>query len=242
MRLLFVVVLVLVFLGSAVYFFSNYLKSGSDFLNKRRSEYSIRMGFVLEEVYIEGCNMITPSDVMRSANIKNGDSIFIKSPWTIKKDIEKLPWVRGVLVDRQLPNKLYVGIRERKPIAIKQYNKKLQLIDEDGQVFSVEQISGFSNLPIFVGMDVEDHVLFVMSYIKRDQAIFDKIDSVQRVGDRRWDVVFKDKFTIKLPEVGEEQAWERFINMYNRKDVDFTMVKTIDLRVEKKVFIEKRVN
>jgi len=200
------------------------------------------MEFVVDEIYVEGCNMLTPSDVIVSSGVKNGDSIFVKSPWNIKKDIEKLQWVRAVVVDRQLPNKLYIGIKERKPIAIKQYNKKLQLIDETGQVFNAERISDFSSLPIFVGSDVEDHVLFVMSYIKKEKRIFSNIDSLQRVGDRRWDVVFKNKMTVKLPEVNEEEAWERFIAMHNENYVDLAAIKTIDLRVEKKVFIEKRVN
>ena len=145
-------------------------------------------------------------------------------------------------MDRQLPNKLYIGVVEREPIAIKQFNKKLQLIDEDGQVFSCDDISSFSTLPIFVGEDVEDHVLFVMNYLKKDELIYKNIYSVQRIGNRRWDVVLQEKTIIKLPEVGEEKAWEKFIRMYNEKESGFSTVKTVDLRVDKKIFIEKRVN
>jgi cell division protein FtsQ len=226
----------------SIYFISSYLASEEVALSKKINSYISKAGFTIEELYIEGADRKTPSDIISSAGVKRGDSIFKKSPWEIRSNIEKLQWIRNVVVDRQLPDKLYIGVTERKPIAIKQFNKKLQLIDETGQVFFTEDVSSFSALPIFVGEDVEDHILFVMSYLKKDQAIYNNIYSVQRIGNRRWDVVLQDKTIIKLPEAGEERAWEKFIKMYNEDKSGFSAVKIVDLRVDKKIFIEKRVN
>lgn len=231
---------VLIFL--AIYFAASFLKNKEADLSRIINLYVAKAGFIIEELYVEGSSRTTPTDIILSAGVKSGDSIFKKSTAEIKSSIEKLQWVRSAVVDRQLPNKLYIGVTERKPIAIKQFNKKLQLIDESGQVFVTENMSGFTHLPIFVGEDVEDYILSVMSYLKKDEAIFNKIYSVQRIGNRRWDIVLQDKTLIKLPEVGEEKAWEKFIKMYNQEEGGILAVKTVDLRVDKKIFIEKRVN
>jgi cell division protein FtsQ len=230
---------VLIAMICAVYFSGDFLHSFN--LSGHIRNWARSNDFVIEDIYIQGLHQLRERDVIAASGVLRGESIFKKSPWEMKESIAKLQWVRSVIVDRQLPNKLYLGIVERKPIAIKQFNQKLQLIDENGYVFSSENVSDFAYLPIFVGEDVEDYILFVLGYLKKDIELYRSIDFVQRIANRRWDVVLHNKIRIKLPESNEEVAWETFVKMYNNKREDFIDAQIVDLRIDKKVFIEKRV-
>jgi len=217
-------------------------KTWSEYFLKQSGKFAKEYGFVINEIYIDGCENLAPKELLAYLDIKNGDIIFSKSPWVLKEKLEKLEWIRSSVVDRQLPDKIYIGIRERKPIAIKQYNKNLQLIDVDGKIFTTKKMSDFTNLPIFVGDDVEDHVIDVIGFLKSDKNLYEQIDSVQRIGNRRWDIILKNKTTVKLPEVDPAEAWGRFEDMINGHKFDLNSMKAVDLRVDKKIFLEKREN
>ena len=225
---------------TAIYLYS-YRSKIENYFSQNFIKIARASGFIIKDIYIDGCVNLVPQTLLLDLAIKPGDVIVKMSSWEIKEKLEKHEWIRSAVVDRKLPNNLYIGIRERKPIAIKQFNRKLQLIDEDGQVFNSSEIGKFVKLPMFVGEDVEDYVLWMIKILKSDPELYGKIDSVSRIGNRRWDVILVNKTIIKLPEVNIEQAWEKFSKMNKNREIDIDSIKIVDLRVERKIFLEKIV-
>ncbi|HVB35461.1 MAG TPA: FtsQ-type POTRA domain-containing protein [Patescibacteria group bacterium] len=66
--------------------------------------------------------------------------------------IEQIPWVRTAVVERVLPNRLYVSIVERTPIAFLSTRSGMKVIDADGVILDRPAGAHF-NLPVVSGID-----------------------------------------------------------------------------------------
>ena len=238
--IIFYILLSMALVGACSYFIYDNRKVAENFIIRQVDLLTKNTGFIVKHIYVDGYVILSRNDILSALDIKIGDRILANSPWEVKKKLETNPWIKSAVVDRQLPNDLYIGIRERRPIAIKQYNKKLQLIDEDGEVFDASNIAKFTSLPILIGDGVEYHAVELLDLLRKDNNLFTKIDSVSLIGNRRWDVILTNKIIIKLPERNMKQAWEKFSTMYNNSEIDINTIKVVDLRVERKIFLEKK--
>ena len=128
-------------------------------LDNQYETVTLGMGFVIEDVLLEGRNRVLKEDILKILNIKWGAPILKFDPWEAKSKLENLSWVRSSLVERRLPNLIYIRLSERHPIARWQHHQKIDLIDDQGDVIPLKKTeisSEFSNLPLFVGIGAEE--------------------------------------------------------------------------------------
>lgn len=225
-------------------FLQIYFGKSDNYLNKYIRNYfvtySLKYGFVLQNVFLEGQDYTSSQDILKALGIKIGDPILLISVKEIKNNLEKLEWIKVAVVDREFPGNIYIGISERVPIGIGQYNKKLFLFDKEGKMINQKDLTPFLHLPVVISEDLGLYINNLYNIIRKDEALFKKITSVIRVSERRWNIRFQGDMEVKLPEYKIEETWNKLITLNKNNQLFNENILSIDLRVPSKIFVEKK--
>jgi cell division protein FtsQ len=198
--------------------------------------------FTLKNVYLEGHHYVNNEEIIKTLSmfINIGEPILNISLNKIKNKLETIDWIENVIIERRLPSTLFIKIIEKKPSAIWQYKGKLYLIDQNGKTITTNKVNDFEYLVLLVGQEAPLHFNHLLSWIRGDEKLFQKIAVVTRVGQRRWNIKLDNGIEIKLPEKGEKEAWQWFGNLYHKNKLD-SEIKVIDLRIPGKIYINGEI-
>ncbi len=201
-------------------------------------EASTKMGFVLQNVYLEGQHHTHSKDILKALDVQIGQPIFSLSLDEMRERLEKINWVKYAVVERQLPHTLHVHIIERQAVAIWQNAGQLYLIDSQGNTIVEDDMKPFESMKIMVGDDAPLYTNSLLEMLHQDPALAKHVASAIRVGERRWNVRFYNGLEVKLPEENKEDAWKFFVQLEQNKNLLEKNVKHVDLRVPGKVYIQ----
>ncbi|MCX8506020.1 MAG: FtsQ-type POTRA domain-containing protein, partial [Alphaproteobacteria bacterium] len=98
------------------------------------------IGMKLSHLFVEGRNFTPASDIRRVVGIGVGDPILGFDLEQTKENLEKLPWVAAAVIERHLPDSVYLRLTERHPYALWQWQNRLRVIDVTGAVLVEEAI------------------------------------------------------------------------------------------------------
>src|ERR1700726_1791985 len=116
------------------------------------------LGLTVDDVEVEGRPPADPATILAAPGAHAGTPILAVNPARAKEQLEALPWVRSAAIERRLPGTLRVHLVERKPLAVWQHDGgKFELIDRDGAVIPVTDLSRFAKLPSVIGDDQARH-------------------------------------------------------------------------------------
>ena len=159
-----------------------------------------------------------------------------------------LPWLKNIVIKRNLLNQLQVIITEYQPIALWFDGAEKFLVDKDGDIIiSLNKIpddekSEFENMLIFSGLGANKNIKSFFNIITINQNISSLIYSAHWVGERRWNLILLDGTLIKMPENNIYNAWQNLAKIYNNNNPEIKNLKTIDLRIENKIYLEYQKN
>jgi cell division protein FtsQ len=125
-------------------------------------------------------------------------------------------WIKDARVSRQLPNRLYIEITERKPVAVWNNGGNYRLLDDEGKVLDKISQAEIGNLPVVSGANANKHLVELGELLDKAQSLKSQVVGASWVGNRRWDLQFKSGKTVALPE-GEELAGKALVN-FTRMD------------------------
>ena len=91
-----------------------------------------RLGLVVTDIKVEGRETTDRETILTALGAGPGTPILAISPRRAKEQLESLPWVRTAVVERRLPDTLYIRLVERKPLALWQHGGKIELIEFHG--------------------------------------------------------------------------------------------------------------
>src|SRR5690348_13037155 len=80
-----------------------------------------RLGLVVTDIRVEGRETTDRETILTALGARPGTPILAMSPRRAKEQLETLPWVRSAVVERRLPDTLYVRLIERRPLALWQH-------------------------------------------------------------------------------------------------------------------------
>lgn len=198
-----------------------------------------KLGFKVEEVFIEGRKRTAVQDVKQLLRVVRNQSIFRVSLEHLLKCVEDIPWVRSAVVERVLPNVLYIRMCEREPIAIwSNAQRKHYIIDKDGTV--ILPLADFSNpkwstLLKITGENAPVYVLDLHKALGLVQKLQHEISHAVFLRSGRWDIYFKQGMCLKLPEGDIVFGLQRFLGLRSRMPKN---VKVVDLRAGDSILIE----
>lgn len=196
--------------------------------------------FAVKKVEFEGNKKVPEILLLKLSKIRYKESSLTVSLRAIKEKLEKISWVKGVVVQRKLPGKISIRIAERTPIAILQTQNKLRLVDSDGVILDDDGIGNHSNLPIIAGDGAESEIFSFLQNLEKFPKIRKQLIFSIRVGRRRWDIRINRGVIVKLPERGLLQAFGILDELSDSNGFFNKDIACLDLRNPDKIIISKR--
>jgi cell division protein FtsQ len=198
------------------------------------------LGMVVEDIEVEGRETTDASMVVTALAARRGTPILAVDLWRAKAELEKLPWVRSAAIERRLPQTLYVRLTERRPLALWQHAGKQHLIDPQGEVIPVADLSRFARLPLVVGDNAALRAAALVEMLEREPALAARVTAAVRVDGRRWNLRIDDSIEVLLPEENPDAAWAQLAAFERRNNLLKRDVKRVDMRLPRRLVV--RVN
>ncbi|MBI4466533.1 MAG: FtsQ-type POTRA domain-containing protein [Acidobacteria bacterium] len=105
----------------------------------------------LEKVEVEGAEHVPAAAVRERFVADVGESIFSVPLGARRESVQEIAWVEAATVQRLLPNRLRVHIRERIPVAFLRQGAGLALVDANGVVLPAPEGSSY-DFPVLSGL------------------------------------------------------------------------------------------
>jgi len=220
-------------------FFTSHLNFIKEYIWENFYEIASDAGFKLETVIIKGNTHIEQKEIVATLNADVGTPLFAVSLKNSYQKLKENSWIKNLSVMRKLPNTIVIHITERTPIAIWQHEKKLALIDFEGNIVDTSCIEDFPNLLQVVGSDANLYAENLIDRIKTEPALAGNIVSAVRYGERRWNLILKQNITVKMPEQNFDKALRYLAKMHETGKLFDQSYKSLDLRDPSKYYVEK---
>jgi cell division protein FtsQ len=183
------------------------------------------------EVRLTGRQNAPLENLIAALDVTRGDPIWTVDPTAARLRLESLGWVDRASVARRMPRLITVHITERRPFALWQDDGVLFLIDRAGAVITDTRLGLFAGLPMVVGGDAAGRAGDLMDMLANQPVLFARVRAAVRVGGRRWDVHLDNDVTVRLPENGAPDAWQRLARLNDSYGIIDRDVLSIDLRL-----------
>jgi len=155
----------------------------------------------------------------------------------IKEQIEQVDavktaeiFLRGGVLD--------VEITERLPALVWRDGNQLELLDGEGvRTGLISHRDARTDLPLIVGLGADVHSPEALQIIQAIGPLAPRLRGLQRIGERRWDVVLDREQRILLPSLNPVLALERVVALQRARDVLSRDVLVVDMRTEQRPII-----
>ena len=107
--------------------------------------------FQIESTVVKGCTQVTEKEILALACIKPSQNILTVNLGEMARNIKVNPWIGDVSIERDLPNRLIIKVREKKAIALVKRNKSLYFMDSNGIIFKKLKNGEKADLLILTG-------------------------------------------------------------------------------------------
>jgi cell division protein FtsQ len=187
-------------------------------------------GFAVGDITIAGADRTSPADAYAALGIERGQSIFTVSAADARKRLLDLPWVGDAEVRRMLPGALSIRLIEKRPFALWRDGKSTVVIERSGGVITAADTGEFDHLPLFAGPGAPEAAAAFLDAVRPYRAVFARLQTIQRMGERRWDLLLAGGVTVKLPEEGWESQLTELESLIVEKAILERDIEMIDLR------------
>ncbi len=187
-------------------------------------------GFGIDSIEISGQVLTRDADIITLLTVGTGSSTLTFDAQKAQARLEWLRAVKSATVRKVYPDKIIVSIVEKVPVARWRVGDTTWLIDEAGRRIGTD-IASYTDLPLVIGEGAADDAVVMARILDRHEALQENLAALSRIGDRRWDLVYRNGLRVQLPERGVAQALvhlEMYQRDYQLLDRDVTL---IDLRV-----------
>ena len=156
-----------------------------------------------------------------------------------QSEVEKVAWIKKVIIRRVLPNTLSITIEEFIPRAVWIRGRDRYVLDKNG--YTIEKISDdqFQNYFTIKGAEAELNLMNLIESLENFDEVYNQIDYANFVGRRRWDLHYKSGVRVLLPEdniIDSLSLLETYIK--DNKLIEKGH-KKIDLRVDGKITTDR---
>jgi cell division protein FtsQ len=199
-------------------------------------------GQKIETVVIEGqMNFVSEQDIKDTVNRFVSASLIALDLEALKQELEMLPWISKVAVQREWPDKLIIDVEEE--LAIARWRDS-ELLNQQGQIFVPDSIDGLVNLPRLSG-PLQSEKQVMQQYQKFNQLMYP-------LGVRIRDLSMNDRGALTMlltngvkVKLGKEDVLERMRRlvafMESRYSADLLNMETIDLRYTNGIAVAPRI-
>jgi len=194
-------------------------------------------GLVVREIRLSGRENTERPALMAAIGIARDAPILAVDLKRLRSRIENLGWIDEARVARRLPGIIEIDIVERTPFARWQHDRRLFLIDRNGETITAHNVQAYGALPLVVGPDAPGSAAALVDMMASDPALRERVTAAVRVGGRRWNLQLDNGVEVLLPEEDAPSAWRRLGAMQREENILERDVTVIDLRLADRVFL-----
>jgi cell division protein FtsQ len=198
---------------------------------------AIESGFAVTSVTVTGRDATSVDAILAAVGVKYGTPILEFDVDAARKRIEALPSVASASVIRRLPNEIHVAIVERVPFARWQLDGQRYVIDQNGNIITDHKVDHYDGLFEIVGEGAPKAVKELVAVYKSDPELAKRVEAAVRIGERRWNIHFKNGVVVRFPEDDFAGAWLRLSQLEAEKQILDRAVDYVDLRVKDKIYV-----
>ncbi|MCH7796281.1 MAG: FtsQ-type POTRA domain-containing protein, partial [Proteobacteria bacterium] len=196
-----------VVLGLAGLWYGGWVERGVAAAGRALLAATVEAGFKVDDVLVEGRARTKRSAILEALGVARDTPILAFDPHAAKRRLEALPWVRAAIVERRLPEAIFVRLVERKPRALWQHQGRLAVIDRGGDVIPGAKPEAFAHLPLVVGKGAPGHAADLLAMLDSEPELRTRVSAAVRVRDRRWNLRLDGGIDVRLPEHNPAAAW-----------------------------------
>ncbi|MDA9741966.1 FtsQ-type POTRA domain-containing protein [Pelagibacteraceae bacterium] len=227
----FFIFLFLIFFSFFIYINKNFIISISKNLIE---DFSENFQYQLKIFDISGLEKIELKFIEDKIQKYLESSIFLLPLDQINNSIKENSWVKEIYLNTNYKDTLFIRIEEYKPIGIYYFNDNYFFFDENGKIIDQTYITDFSNqtLIIFKGNSSNLKANSIINILKNnDFKKKYKIESLEFVNKRRWDINLYNNVKLLLSEEDPNKSIQDFIMIQNKlSKTDINNIKIYDFR------------
>lgn len=205
--------------------------------SRRLLEASAELGFRVADIRVEGRATTDRDTILKALGARLGTPILAVDPVRAKQQLESLPWVRSALIERRLPDTIFVRLVEREPMALWQHGGKIELIDRTGAVIPVTRLDRFAKLPMVVGEDAARHAAALLAILSSEPDLAARVTAAVDVGGRRWNLRIDNSIDVLLPSDDPAVAWADLARLQRNDAILQRDVQAIDMRLPDRLVV-----
>lgn len=194
-------------------------------------------GFGIDMVVLTGHKFTSDSDLFDALDLPNARSLVTFDTQGVRRRLERLPWVLTAELTRVFPDRLDVRVSERKAFAVWTREGLSQLIDRSGRVLSAIGQGKALDLPRLSGEGAAIEAERFLTTVERIPEIYSRLETAERVGERRWTLRLDRGVTIHLPPDREAAVLEGFARGGRFEALIASPDRIIDLRTPGRIAI-----
>jgi cell division protein FtsQ len=232
-RRLGVAMTVVILLGSAAFGIirGGHVDEAIAALSDARNGLANAAGFRITAVTIDGRKQLTQDEVLAIGGVNGRSSLLFLDPAKVRDSLKANPWIADATVLKLYPGALHINITERRPFALWQENGKLSVIADDGAVLEPYVTRRFASLPLVVGKGAETGAKDFLALVARYPELNSQLKAVIFIGERRWNLRFKDGLDIRLPETDVGNALATLVRLDKEDRLLSRDITMIDMRL-----------
>tara|TARA_Y100000389_G_scaffold52740_1_gene48553 strand:- start:4240 stop:4902 length:663 start_codon:yes stop_codon:yes gene_type:complete len=210
-------------------------------LIKERLVKSTETFFVVNTIQTVGRERASKNDLSKILKKYQKTSLLSLDLNYIQSEVEKVAWIKKVIIRRVLPNTLSLTIEEFSPRAVWIRGRDRYVLDKNG--YTIEKVldDQFQNYFTIKGAEAELNLMNLIESLENFDEIYNQIDYANYVGRRRWDLHYKSGVRIMLPEDNIIDSLSLLETYIKENKLIEKGHKKIDLRVDGKITTD-RVN
>ncbi|MTH77290.1 cell division protein FtsQ/DivIB [Paracoccus aestuariivivens] len=190
-----------------------------------------RDAFMVHSMRIEGASDVVANGLRAMLPVTLPASSFDIDLAKLREKVRMLDAVEAVDLRITPGGVLSAVVTERVPAIMWRHARGIELLDKTGhRVASVTARDVRKDLPIIAGEGAERAAPEALALIDAAGPILPRLRGLERVGERRWDLVLDNDQRIKLPEDGALRALERVVAMDRAQSLLSRDVLVVDLR------------
>ena len=192
-----------------------------------------REAFLVHSMEIEGASAVVDKGLRAMLPVDPPASSFDIDLESLRERVLKLDAVEAVDLRIKPGGILSAVVTERVPAVLWRHARGIELLDKTGhRVASATSRDVRGDLPIIAGEGADRAAPEALALLDAAGPILPRLRGLERVGERRWDVVLDRGQRIKLPEDGALRAFERAMAMDQAQQMLSRDVTVVDLRAE----------
>jgi cell division protein FtsQ len=194
-------------------------------------------GFGIAAVALSGNRQVTREEILATARITGRTSLLFFDVDAARAKLKANPWVADATVLKLYPDRLQIGITERKPFALWQIDGKVSVVADDGTVLEPYVASRFTGLPFVVGRGAHVRAKAFLAELEQVPQIREQVRAAILVAERRWNLRLKNGMDVRLPEEDVTVALARLVTLDKQKQLLSRDIVAVDLRLPDRVVV-----